>query len=732
MLGVLLLVMYLVVLSAVVLLKKPIWLVNISLVVLMFFACIWMVSVYMLQTSFGSSVDFARFVFVVGGITVAGIVWFIYEVLYAYSIRMTPRKYLILYILFLLLGSCAVQYTPIIIKSVSQVPDMLPNVNYGEAIWSYQLYVILSLVYIIIAVIQGWRYTKGTAHNQMRVIAVSVGVASIIAPITNLLAPMVFNNTQIALFMPISVMVLLSGLTYAIVRHKLFDIRLAAVRTIAYVLSLGTLSSIYFSLAYLVSATILKDSGAISESIINPFNIFLSLALAFIFQPIKQFFDKITNRIFFRDGYDVEEFIARLGEVLTSTVVLGDLLKLAADEIRHTLNASTVRFVIYRPDGDSIVRAGEQGSNFTKEQYAQIKEYIESSGTKAIVIDDFEAEVSKTPSAIAANMLYKKNIAIVLPLRRSEGVVGYLLLGQHKGRGYSKQDIKVLDTIADELIIAIQNAKSVEQVQDINKNLEQRIEDATRELRLSNSKLQKLDKAKDEFISLTSHQLRTPLTSVKGYISMVLEGDAGKVTPQQRTLLEEAFNSSERMVHLIGDFLNVSRIQTGKFVIETQMVDLREIVKQEVEVARPNAESRSIRIEYRTPKVFPLVPMDEAKTRQVIMNFIDNAVYYSHAGGVIKIRLSVEDGEAVLTVKDSGIGVPEAVQSSLFGKFFRADNARKQRPDGTGIGLYLSKKIIVAQGGSIIFESKENVGSTFGFRLPIQKPSQLGSKTSAD
>jgi signal transduction histidine kinase len=202
---------------------------------------------------------------------------------------------------------------------------------------------------------------------------------------------------------------------------------------------------------------------------------------------------------------------------------------------------------------------------------------------------------------------------------------------------------------------------------------------------------------------------------------MVLEEDAGKITPTQRQLLGEAFASSERMVRLINDFLNVSRLQTGKFVLEKRPNNLAKIVAQEVESLQTTVQMHALTLRYKKPPYFPLLEIDEAKIRQVIMNFIDNAIYYSHEGSPIKVELSVEDGQAVLRVHDSGIGVPKAEQAHLFSKFFRGTNARRQRPDGTGVGLFLAKKVIDAHGGSMLVESEENKGSTFGFRLPIKK-----------
>lgn len=234
-------------------------------------------------------------------------------------------------------------------------------------------------------------------------------------------------------------------------------------------------------------------------------------------------------------------------------------------------------------------------------------------------------------------------------------------------------------------------------------------------LKESNAKLVALDEAKDDFISMASHQLRTPLTSVKGYTSMVLEGDVGKITPSQRKLLNQSFFSAQRMVYLIADLLNVSRLKTGKFVVEATPVNLAEVVQEEVDQLQETAASRSLKLSYAKPKQFPEVMLDETKTRQVIMNFIDNAIYYTPAKGHIDIILTETSTTIEFRVHDNGMGVPKGEQPHLFTKFYRAANARKARPDGTGLGLFMAKKVILVQGGSVIFDSREGKGSTFGF-----------------
>ena len=279
-------------------------------------------------------------------------------------------------------------------------------------------------------------------------------------------------------------------------------------------------------------------------------------------------------------------------------------------------------------------------------------------------------------------------------------VVGYLLPPDRLNPG----DLILLDRLSDSIGVALDNKLLFEENQRVLKQLKE-----------TNKRLRELDESKDEFISMASHQLRTPLTSVKGYISMVLEGDAGKLTHMQREMLGQAFFSSQRMVYLIADLLNVSRLKTGKFLIEPIMFNLADMVEQELDQLEETAQSHSLTLNFDKPKSFPSLMLDETKTRQVIMNLVDNAIYYTPAGGHIEVKLINKPASVELRVVDDGIGVPKHERPHLFTKFYRAGNARKVRPDGTGLGLFMAKKVVVAQGGSIIFDSVEGKGSTFGF-----------------
>lgn len=560
------------------------------------------------------------------------------------------------------------------------------------------------------------KHTQARARSKQRQAAMLlIGLVPILVllPVTSIFAPYILGIPSTAHFMPLLVLLFLISLAYAIVRYGQFSVKRATVRTLVYLLSLGVLSATYFFLAFVAQYMLMSGDqlSSVEQALLN---VGLALVLAVAYQPIKNFFDLGTERLFFRAQYHTEDLLSSVSDIMTSTKSVSNL---ATDVTREVHGALKAEFVFLLVEVKGARTIGFSGSGrLSKRDEAEAIAYAEKLMTHAK--HDSPVELIPSQELDVQNDLV--HLAVVLPSYAD--VSGAIILGEQKtGSGYTQRDINALKTISNWVVIAARSAQSILDIRELNTHLQQRIDDATKELRNSNERLKELDVAKDEFVSMASHQLRTPLTSVKGYISMVLEGDVGKISDTQRHLLSEAFASSERMVHLIGDFLNVSRLQTGKFMLETHPTDLARVIEQEVDAMRQISSSHGIQIRYKKPSRTPVLVIDEGKIRQVLMNFIDNAIYYSPDSSVIDVSLKVEDGSLVCRVADDGIGVPESVQKRLFTKFFRAPNARKQRPDGTGIGLYLAKQVLDAHGGSVLFDSHRGRGSTFGFRLPVKK-----------
>lgn len=231
-----------------------------------------------------------------------------------------------------------------------------------------------------------------------------------------------------------------------------------------------------------------------------------------------------------------------------------------------------------------------------------------------------------------------------------------------------------------------------------------------------------IEALKTEFVSIAAHQLRTPLSAIKWTVRMILDGDVGAVNPEQKDLLEKTYESNERMIHLINDLLNVTRIEEGRFLYKQESVQLEDLVGDVVNSSQELLKMKNIKFDLNVPKdLLPDIYADKEKMELVVQNLLENAIKYTPNGGSITINLSKNGESALFEIKDSGVGIPKSQQDRIFGKFFRGENVMKMETEGTGLGLYTSKNIVEAHKGKIWFESEEGQGTTFYFSIPFIK-----------
>jgi PAS domain S-box-containing protein len=230
---------------------------------------------------------------------------------------------------------------------------------------------------------------------------------------------------------------------------------------------------------------------------------------------------------------------------------------------------------------------------------------------------------------------------------------------------------------------------------------------------------QKIDRMKSEFISLTAHQLRTPLTAVKWLLEMYMSDYAPVLSGEQRESLAKIFKSNERMISLVSALLNVSRIESGRLEIKPEPTDIRLLVLEVVDEVKIRYQKLEHIYDIRIPENIPVLNIDAKMIRNVFLNLLTNASKYSAPKTGISVSLWIEGNMLVNEVRDNGYGIPSHEQEHIFDRFFRADNILSLDSDGTGLGLYLAKSIIDATGGKIWFESSEGVGSTFRFTIPL-------------
>ena len=235
--------------------------------------------------------------------------------------------------------------------------------------------------------------------------------------------------------------------------------------------------------------------------------------------------------------------------------------------------------------------------------------------------------------------------------------------------------------------------------------------------RLTYEKERDVNFAKDELLSLASHQLRTPATGVKQYLGMVLQGFAGEVPEKQRAYIERAYASNDRQLHVINDILHMAKLETGRIVLTERKFDIAKMLRDVVDEQQDQAQKGDVRIELKAPSQGWIMG-DSHMLWMVVENLVSNGIKYTPPGGVVNVRLVRRANRWVLTVKDTGVGIAKKDFPKLFKQFSRITNARSDFVTGTGVGLYLAYHLTILHGGSVGVVSTKNKGSTFTVRLP--------------
>lgn len=236
------------------------------------------------------------------------------------------------------------------------------------------------------------------------------------------------------------------------------------------------------------------------------------------------------------------------------------------------------------------------------------------------------------------------------------------------------------------------------------------------------SREQLISRIKSEFVSIAAHQLRTPLSAIKWTLKLLLDGDAGELTASQLEFLQKGYAINERMIKLVSDLLNAARIEEGRFGYEFKEIDLGRFLSNTADNYKPLALSKYVNLVFGN-NAGDLQPIfgDPEKLALAINNLLDNAIKYTPSGGTITFKLDKKDNDAVITISDSGVGIPAAEQKRAFSKFFRASNVMRMETEGTGLGLFIVRNVVRRHGGKITFSSRENQGTTFIITLPLEK-----------
>ncbi len=310
----------------------------------------------------------------------------------------------------------------------------------------------------------------------------------------------------------------------------------------------------------------------------------------------------------------------------------------------------------------------------------------------------------------------------------------FQLYGESVSQYYGNEYSKVIFIIASIIIFVIILGNALIKINALNnayikteaeaKESKARLEAANKLVTIQEEELKKnkyeVDRAKMEFVSLASHQLRTPLSTMKWHLKMLLKGDAGKLKKDQQAFIEVVDISNDKMINLVNSFLNISSMMSGKMIIDPKVTNIKELVDSLVKDVSLDLKDKDITCTVKLGRL-PEIITDPILVNQVFINIIGNSIKYSPKGAKIDItaKRDADKKNIVISIKDTGYGIPEADRQKVFAKFYRSTNIQKYETEGTGLGLYIVKAIVEALGGTIWFESEEGKGTTFSFTLPI-------------
>ena len=350
------------------------------------------------------------------------------------------------------------------------------------------------------------------------------------------------------------------------------------------------------------------------------------------------------------------------------------------------------------------------GYTFTLEPGHSCSEWVERE-EKCLLVDDLQ----HPPSPFAENFPSDVKSCLCIPLYATDRIIGTLNLGHQSTGAFSEHDIEVLEQMAPHLAVAIGNARLLV---DLQLSLEE-VTRAREKLHEANEELKTLDEMKTNLLSNVSHELRTPLVAVMGYNDMILNGKAGPISNAQQEYLEISLRNIEKLVTLIENLLDFSRLHRGDERAVFDTYDLVDCARMSIQIIQPLADGRHVELELLAPDGPILTEGDKGKIGQVFNNLLSNAVKFNHGTGSVTIELRPADTSVEVIVTDTGIGIPSEALEKIFTRFYQFDSSSTRKYGGTGIGLSIAQDIVRLHGSSITVTSEVGEGSVFRFRLNL-------------
>lgn len=556
----------------------------------------------------------------------------------------------------------------VVIRDIDEKKSIITN----PWVFVFAGYFAFTLGVFFVRLVLAFRRSFGIKRQQVLLILAGSALSTLFGLFFNLILPLT-GNYGFVWSGPLFLLIFIFFTVYAIVTTQLFDIRLVIKRTFVFSALVSIIVLGYAIIGYITTSLLNLEPNTNEQLAVN---IALTMVIAASIRPFRRWLSVKTDSIFFKQDYDERMVVHDLGVQLNAVIGLDEALEIVMQTLIRTLHLRhTVTYVFPQAghEADQPVRILPVG-------YAQPQH---------------------------------------LPLGEADGVRAYFQLNP------------LITSVRE--ITQIGGGRSGAVLESVQAKL-QSIEAATvvpLQIEMQSIGLLCLyesDQAKNEFVSVASHELITPISAIEGYIDYVLQPQEGKTPLEARTkeYLDNVKSAVHRLSSQLKDLLDVSRIESGKMTMEYRSVDVGFIVRDTVNQLRFVAQEKGIEVKVEVPADIPEVWADSDRTVQVIVNLLSNAIKYNREKGSVLITGSLRKGDGMIeiSVKDTGFGMKAEQMTHLFEKFYRVDSSKTVGIVGTGLGLYITKSIVERMGGQITVKSEEGSGTTFTVTLPSTKRAQ--------
>ena len=590
----------------------------------------------------------------------------------------------------------------------------------------YTIYLITSYVglfgYGLVQLFYKYYKTKGLKHYQIKYIIIGT-IFGFFGGITNfflwydILIPPV-GNIIISLYVVI--------LFYAMIKFRLMDVRIMARKVFIYI----AISAFTYSFFYFLIWFYNNFFGGLFSIGSYAFGLLVAPFFVLTFSNANRIIKSFANKYLFTSLYNYQETINKLTEELTNHIDLNTITKLIVTTIKDTIQINEAS--IYLVNNKTLPLSYKLASNAgekNKEKIVTIKNnYIIDYLTKnqkilvsdelSIFAEENENEDNKKKFEELFNYMESTKATLLIPLITNKKLIGIISLSSKKSKDpYTKEDLELLTILSRQAGIAVENARQYKQIKEFGKTLEEKVGEQTKDIRKNNKYLQELLEMKSDFLRVVSHQLNTPLSIIRGYFSMMKEGD---YEPKKALPVIEA--GLYRIINTVADFCDAYKMEGEKMKTEPSEINIENIIKSIIKEKIGYAKEKGLKLFVTKPKFnIPTLWCDQEKISRAIANLIENSISYTKSG-YIELRYKLKKDFLEISILDTGCGITKEDQEKIFQKFSRGLKAPTIHPDGSGLGLYIAKKIAEGNGGDITFESKgENKGSIFRITIPTYR-----------